>query len=370
MMLSMQQQGLSYDFSSLDATANIRETEAFDYVNDLMIAAGNPMGEAEPVFTLPDTVSTPEAIAWDESRQQFLIGTAKEGSILAVDNEGQLTELFRANEENGMWGVYGLLIDQKNNRLWVSSASSPTYSAYDPANKGRSALFEFDLKSLELIRHYPVPVDGRSHNLGNMVLSPNGDIYVLDQALPILYRKKANEQKLEIVLVTRDMISMRGIASQPDGRVLYLADREMGILLVDLEGQKAGKLVLPDNLNIGGIDGLYLWENHLIMIQNGIKPQRVMRLELDETGTKVVAVRPLAVAQPVFDSPSFGTLKGNELIYFANSQPASAKQPLKPVAVVRTAVDSNEDLAQPSLEDLQNYLKKAELRNTAPQKKD
>ena len=165
MMLSMQQQGLSYDFSALDATANIRETEAFDYVNDLMIAAGNPMGEAETVFTLPDTVSMPEAIAWDESRQQFLIGTAKEGSILTVDEEGQVTELLRANDENGMWGVYGLLIDQENNRLWVSSASSPSFSAYDPINKGRSALFEFDLKTLELIADYPVPVDGRRNGL-------------------------------------------------------------------------------------------------------------------------------------------------------------------------------------------------------------
>ena len=242
------------------------------------------------------------------------------------------------------------------------------FSGFDPAYKGRSALFEFDLNSLELINQYPVPVDGRSHKLGAMALSPNGDIFIVDRALPIVYSKLANAQNLEVVLVTREMISMRGIAIQPDGRILYLADREMGILLVDLEGQRAGKLALPETLNIGGIDGLYLWENHLIVIQNGIEPQRVMRLELDGTGTQVTAVRPLAVALPEFDAPSFGTLKGKDLYYFANSQSAIAKDPSKAVKVVRTAVDSNEDLVQPTLEDLQNYLRKGEAETGAQQK--
>jgi hypothetical protein len=91
------------------------------------------------------------------------------------------------------------------------------------------------------------------------------------------------------------------------------------------------------------------------MIQNGIKPQRVMRLELDPSGTRVGAVRPLAVAQPEFDFPNFGTLKGNDLYFFANSQSASAMGEAKPVIVVRTAVDSNADLAQP---DMLEYLRK------------
>jgi hypothetical protein len=128
----------------------------------------------------------------------------------------------------------------------------------------------------------------------------------------------------------------------------------MGIMVIDLEGQQSGKVALPETLNIGGIDGLYFWDNHLVMIQNGIKPQRVMRLQLDSSGTKVTAVRPLAVSQPEFDFPSFGTLKGNELYFFANSHSASGTGPAKAVTVLRTAVDSNADLAQP---DMDEYLR-------------
>jgi len=355
LMLEMQQQGLGYDFSLRDDVDNIRNTEVFEYVNDLMVMAGEPMGESEAVFTLPDSVNYPEAIAWDESRQSFLVATVTSGSIYAVKENGETSELLKADVENGLWAVFGLLVDQQRNRLWVTSAATRAFSGFEPADKGRSALFEFNLESLELIRRYPVPVDGRSHVLGSMVINAEGDIFIADRTLPVVYGKAADEQKLKGLFATRDMISMRGVAIQPDGGLLYVADREMGIMVIDLKGQRAGKVTLPDTLNIGGIDGLYQWDNHLIIIQNGIKPQRVMRLELDPSGTKVINVRPLAVAQPEFDFPSFGTLRGKDLFYFANSQASSDGGPARPVTVLRTSVDSNADLAQP---DMMEYLKK------------
>lgn len=365
LMLHMQQQGLAYDFSLSDSTMNIRKTEVFDYVNDLMKMAAEPMGESEIVFTLPDSVVFPETIAWDESRQKFLIGTIAEGSILAVGKDGQVTELLKASPENGMWAVFDILVDQARNRMWVSSAASPAFSGFDPVDKGRSALFEFDLKTLKLMRRYPVPVDGLPHSLGSMVLSPNGDIFIADRALPIVYSKRADEQKLKGVMASRDMVSMRGIAMQPDGRLMYVADREMGILVVDNEKGSAARLAVPETLNVGGIDGLYMWDNHLIVIQNGIKPQRVMRLQLDSTGTQVTAVRPLAVAQAEFDYPSFGTLQGEDLYYFANSQLASSKGEPRAVTILRTPLNSSKDLVQP---DMLEYLRKRGERLEAQQK--
>ena len=363
LMLRMQQHGLSYDFTESENTANIRGTEVFDYVNDLMIMAGDPVGESEPVFTLPESVVLPETIAWDESRQKFLIGTLAQGSISAVGEDGQVTELLKANGENGMGAVFDILVDQGRNRLWVSSAAVPVFSGFDPVDKGRSALFEFDLETLQFIRRYPVPVDGLPHILGSMVLASNGDIFIVDRHFPIIYRKLADEQRLKAVLPLKDMISMRGIAMQPDGSMLYVADREMGIWVVDIKGGRAGNLAVPDNLNVGGIDGLYLWDNHLIIIQNGIKPQRVMRLQLDSTGTQVTAVRPLAVAQAEFDYPSFGTVKGEELYYFANSQSNLDNGQAKAITVLRTPINSSKDLAQPDMQQfLEQQAKKVEDR--------
>ena len=350
LMLGMQQQGLAYDFTESEHTKNIQGTEVFDYVNDLLKIAGNPVGEAEPVFVLPDTVVMPETIAWDESRQKFLIGTIAEGQILAVGKDGQVTELLKASNENGMWAIFDILVDESRNRLWVTSASTPGYLRFDPVDKGRSALFEFDLKTLDFIRRHPVPVDGQSHILGSMILDPNGGIYIADRALPLIYSKPAGEDKLRAILVLKEMVSQRGIAVQPDGRILYVADREMGIMVVDLEGKQARLLEVPDTLNVGGIDGIYLKDNRLFVIQNGISPQRVMRLQLDPSGTKVASVAPLAVGLPEFDLPSFGTMEGEDLYYFANSQWLGKQGSQKPVAVVRSSLNSSVDLVKPEME--------------------
>ena len=355
LMLEMQQQGLAYDFSLVDTTQNIRGTEVFDYVNDLMKMAGTPIGESELVFTLPESVKAPDAIAWDESRGAYLVGTAIDGSVIAVSPEGETKELLKANSENGMWAVFDILVDQPRNRLWVSSAAIPGFSGFDPIDQGRSALFEFNLETLELIQRYPVSVDGRPHILGSMVMNKEGDIFIADRVYPFVFKKPVNEQKLIAVMASREMISMRGIAMQPDGQIMYLADREMGIMVVDIGAGRAGALQLPPNLNLGGIDGMYLWENRLVIIQNGIKPQRVMRLQLDASGTRVESVRPLAVAQPGFDYPSFGTIKGQDLVYFANSQVTNGKVNTNPVSVFRTPLDSSADLQAP---DMEEYLRK------------
>ena len=350
MMLGMQQQGLAYDFTASEHTTSIRGTEVFDYVNDLLKIAGNPVGEAEPVFVLPDNVVMPETMDWDESRQKFLIGTVAEGQILAVGKDGQVSELLKASDANGMWAIFDILVDESRNRLWVTSASTPGYLRFDLIDNGRSALFEFDLKTLDFIRRYPVPVDGQPHILGSMVLDPNGGIYIADRAVPLIYSKPAGQDKMRPILILKEMISQRGIAMQPDGRIMYVADRESGIMVVDLEGQQARLLEVPDTLNVGGIDGLYLDNNRLFVIQNGIKPQRVMRLQLDPSGTKVASIAPVAVALPEFDLPSFGTIEGEDLYYFANSQWIDKQGSQKPVAVVRSSLNSTVDLVQPEME--------------------
>jgi hypothetical protein len=350
LMLRMQQQGLAYDLTQTDDSTNIRGTEVFDYVNNLMLQAAKPLGEAQAAFSLPLDVALPGGMDWDPTRQAFLVGTLDGGRVLAVDGAGQARELLRAGPGNPMWAVLDLLVDEQRDRLWITSAAIPAFGKVDAADRGKSGLFEFELGTLKFIRGYPVPVDGRPHGPGSMAMAPGGDIYIADRALPIVYVKRAGEDKLTAAFVTRDMISLRDIAMQPDGRLMYIAGREKGITVVDLVSQQAAPLVIPETLNLGGIDGMFLWNNHLVIVQNGIKPQRVMRLALDASGTKVEAVRPLAVALPVFDTPSFGTVMGDDLYYFANGRWTGEGEAPTAVTVVKTGLDSNADLVSPEME--------------------
>ncbi len=367
-MLGMQQQGLAYDFTASEHTKSLQGTEVFDYVNDLLKISGNPLGEAETVFVLPDSVVMPETISWDESRQKFLVGTIAEGQILAVGKDGKVSELLKASDSNGMWAIFDILVDEPRNRLWVTSASMPGYSRFDPVDKGRSALFEFDLKTLDIIKRYPVPLDGRPHILGSMVLDPGGSVYIADRNLPLIYRKAADEDKLKPILILKEMVSQRGIAMQSDGRIMYVADREMGIMVVDLEGKQARLLEVPETLNVGGIDGIYLHNNRLFVIQNGIKPQRVMRLQLDSSGTRVASVAPVAVALPEFDLPSYGVIEGEDLYYFANSQWMGNKGSQKPVTVLRSSLNTSVDLVPPEMEQFLKQQADMEKRQRQEQK--
>jgi hypothetical protein len=350
LMLRMQQQGLAYDFTASEDSVNIRGTEVFDYVNELMLHAAKPFGEAEAAFTLPPDVTMPGSMDWDETRQAFLVGTLDKGRVLAVDGEGQVSELLRATPSNGMWAVLDVLVDEQRDRLWLTSAAIPAFGDVDVADRGLSGLFEFELGTLKFVRRYPVPVDGRPHVPGSMDMSPNGDIYIADRALPIIYVKRAAEEKLTGAFASRDMVSLRDIAMQPDGRIMYIAGREKGITVVDFVGKQAAPLAGPETLNLGGIDGMFLRNNQLVIIQNGIQPQRVMRLALDSSGTKVEAVRPLAVALPVFDMPTFGTIKGDHLVYFANGRWPGEGEATAGVTAVKTALDPNTDLIPPEMQ--------------------
>jgi len=364
-MLQMQRQGLSYDFNQSEESVNLRGFQLYDYLNGLMISAGEPVGTVKAVTTLAADVVIPMAIEWDAGREVFLVGTVSDGSIIAVARDGTSELLIRADESNRIWGIYDLVVDLPRNRLWASSAANERFSGFDPVDRGRSALLEFDLESMELIRRYPVPVDGRPHRLGNMALAPNGDLYVADSILPMIYVRRADQQKLKPYYTSRSMVNLRGMDISDDGKMLYVADYEMGIVVIDLELNESYHLGIPEMLNLGGIDGLNYWAGHLVVIQNGIKPQRIMSLKLDESGRGVSNVAPLAVALEIMDFPNYGTVVGDELFFFANSHWGSASR-FKPVTIASTVLSEVPEIISPDMKKFLEY--QAQMQKRPPVK--
>ena len=208
----MQQQGLSYDFNSTEDTKSIRATEVYEYLNDLLIKAGEPMGTGTVAFGLSEARTHPETITWDESRESFLVGTIETGAILSVSPTGETRELIRSNDENGLLAIIGLAVDVSKGRLWVSTAGVPGFAQILPTDLGRGALFEFDLDSLEILNRYYIPIDGLPHVPGAIATTPNGDVYLVDRAYPMVFRKLAEEKQLQPFLANlaaADQLSYR-----------------------------------------------------------------------------------------------------------------------------------------------------------------
>jgi hypothetical protein len=367
LMLIMQQQGLAYDFTETEDVANIRNTQVFEYISDLMVRAGEPMGDGLKQFSLPGDFILPEAIDWDANREKFIIGNVAEGRILLVDMQGTVTPFIQSDPTNGPWGVFDLKIDPQRKLLWVSSAASSVYNHVQANTIGKSGLFKFDLESGELLGSYLVAdTDKVRSGLANIALASDGAVYVADSLRPVIYKLAPGEDSLVPTFGSTSLISIRGLALSDDDKILYVADYELGLLILLLESQQAGTLAVPEKFNSGGIDGLYLWNNYLVAVQNGNEPQRVMRLELDPTGTQVLNVRPLEVAHPEFDSPNYGVVIADDLYYFGNSQwhrisNKGTLQDNKPVSIMKTSLLGGADLVSPELEKVMEQIREQKV---------
>ncbi|MCF6264367.1 MAG: hypothetical protein L3J24_12380 [Xanthomonadales bacterium] len=368
LMLTLQRQGAAYDFNATEDSKNLRGTEVYEYINDLMVRALEPSGSVENVLTLADDVVLPEAIDWDPLNQTFLIGTVADGRILRVDDKGKSSTLFQADAENGMWSIYDIKVDVKRKIFWVSSAALPGYKNYSQADFGRSALFKFDLKSGKLLQRYPMALDGNPHSFANMALADDGSVYIADSQAPILYVFKPGDSSPKVFAASTDLLSIRSIVLNKDNTYLYLSDYSNGLFIINLEDSQMRAPVMPETLNTSGIDGMYRWADSLVIIQNGFTPSRVLRLQLDSDGVEIIDMAPLAVSQLVFDNPNFGVIRGDWLYYFANShwgKVASNGKVAKPVSIVRTGVEEALNVVTPDLDLFIEQMKKRQQEEQA-----
>jgi len=357
MMLKMQRQGMSYDFNQTEDTLNIRKTQVYTYVNDLMVEAGKPAGEGTVAFRLPGNPKDFQAMAWDPSRNKYLVGTAEKGQVLAVGEDGTAEVLVEANDENGMWSVNGLAVDAARNRLWISSAATPKFSRFTPILQNNGGLFEFNLETLELVRPYFLPIDRLPHELGSLALTDDGHVYVIDRALPVVYTKLPEGDRLEPFVASRELIAFSDLAVTPDNSRLFVADRVKGVFVIDPVAEQASMLTGPENLNLGGIEGVEYAAGELFIVQSGFQPQRLMRLKLAASGSAVETVAPMAVALAEFDGPGVGAIRADALFYFANSNTA-AEGSSDSLLVLRTPLEAGQAIVPPDVRKFQESMKK------------
>lgn len=353
-MLKMQQQGLSYDFNEFEETVKVRDTEAYEYINGLMVKAGDPSGEGAKLLSLDLKPVDLGDITWDGSRDRFLVGTRAEGKLLAVDESGKSEILLKADEENGLWSIDGLAVDTEKNRLWIASSATPAFAGFVPTDAGHGALFEFELDSLELLERYNIAIDGLRHELGGVALTQAGDVYVVDRATPIIYRKTPSGKKLEVFAGGPQLVALTDIAVTPDNSRVFVADAVLGILLIDPKAQRSAMLGGPESLNLSGIYGIQFSGENLVITQSGLSPQRIMRLEMNAEGSTVETVSPMASALEGFDTPGVGTLHDGSIYYFANHGSMDADADL---LLMATPLDAGNEVKAPDIRQFEEALR-------------
>ncbi|MGA9422483.1 MAG: hypothetical protein WBW61_08975 [Rhodanobacteraceae bacterium] len=319
LLLRMQRQGFGYDLAHDKRFDKVADTKVWAYVVANLKANLKPFGEGKVAFTLPKGDTLYDSLAYDPKRGQFLVGSVRDGSIERVGKGGKLEPFIVPDAGNGLWSVYAMAADPARNLLYVASTSSVYFKGFKQDDYGKAGLFQFNLSTGKLVDKMLLPPDGKAHTLSSVAVGKTGEAFVADGVRNEIYRVDGG--KLKLLVANPRLTSVRGLAVSDDGRFLYFADYALGIFGVDLkQGTGFDLRYDPAALVLGGIDGLYWYQNNLVAIENGMSPPRIMRLRLSANGHDITKVMPLDAANPNFTLPTYGAIDGDSLYFIANSQ--------------------------------------------------
>lgn len=320
LMLTMQQQGLAEDWTVYEELEPLRPHRLYRHLTDLMREAGQPFGLFEVYADLPQDLAMPEALAMDRAANRLFVGSLRDGNIHVRGPDGEWRIFAGPDSVEGLNGVFGLDVDAERGHLWVATGHAPQFVGFDAEAAPQTALLKLDLETGERLAEHTIGESARSHLLGSVIVASDGTVFAADTRHPLVFRLAPEAESLELFFGSPNFSSLRGLALSGDNRLLYVADYELGVFIVSTDGaRQAWQLAVPETLNMGGIDGIYWWNQYLVVIQNGISPQRVLRLQLGSEGLGVTAVDPVLAALEEFDTPTFGVMDGSRLVMLSGS---------------------------------------------------
>ncbi len=303
----------------------VRDTESFAAVLGRFAANARPVGRSENVFTVPGQHDfIPEGVAYDPLAGNYYLGSIYKRAIIEVRPEE--ARAFGAWERgDGLWSVFALRVDPARRVLWACSSAIVQTRWVNENEIGYAGVFKYDLTSRLPVKRFVLSNAKSKHLFGDMALTRSGDVYVTDSIERSIYRIGGATGVFERWFESDRFASPQGIAFSDDERYLFVADYSYGVFRIDAETRAIRPLPVPDDLTILGIDGLAYYDNKLIVIQNGVRPHRVLRLGLNEQLDRIVDWEVLEANHPDFDEPTLGVVvpgPGREtaaFYYVANS---------------------------------------------------
>jgi len=268
------------------------------------------VARSELAFTLTDSGLIPEDIDFDRESKTFLVTSVLEKKIVRMTSSGQASAF--ASSPSG-WPMLAIKVDAKHNRVWATEVALDGFTAAPKSDWGRSAVLCFDLRTAKLLNR----IEGPLHSaLGDMVLA---------EGVPIVSDGRGGVYRVEdghLVLVDgKDFISPQTPAVLPGGNLVAVPDYVRGIGILDLRTAHVQWLNEDGRVKVAlnGVDGLYYVDGSLILTQNGASPERVVRMKLDGSRTKVVSEEMIERGTAALGDPTHGVVVGDWFYYIANS---------------------------------------------------
>jgi len=282
-----------------------------------------PVNNSQIAFTIPEKDLIPEGFAYDPVEECFYISSLYKCKIVKINKDGEVSD-FTTEKQDGLRPVTGMKVDPKHRILWVcSQVSGLHYKDADESEMGWSAIYKYDLRSGELIKKYIIKEIGINHLFNDIVITKSGDVYFTDSEAKKVYKIDPKKDQPELFIENIGLGYPNGIALSKNEKHIYVADSGPGINRINLKTKEVSYLSTPEDATTIGIDGLYLYNNSLVAVQNSFgEASRVTRFYLNKKGDSVEKQEILEMNNPNFDIPTTGAIAGDQFYYIANSQMA------------------------------------------------
>ena len=303
--------------STLSAAPGIAEASA------ALDANRAPVGEGRLTpFAWIEGAVIAESIIRDERRGRWLVSQVRGRTIVALADDGTVSDFLVPMLTGEPAGVLGMAIDAEAGLLWAATSPLPPAVHGLAADAARPApgLLKIDLVTGALLDYIAAPPGGPERGLGDIVRAPDGTVHVADSATGELLVLRPGAEALEVLLAAGTLGSPQGMVVTPDGTALIVADYSSGLWRVDRATGAARRLSAPADASLIGVDGLTTDGRAIYGFQNGVAPQRVLKLTPDADWTAIGVVEVLAANLPMIDEPTTGLVRNRELVFVSRSQ--------------------------------------------------
>jgi hypothetical protein len=293
---------LVYDLPADEDFSSLRGSPEFAAILQQIDENRKPVTHAAPAFTLPARDIIPEDIAYDPKTRRFFVSSVRNATIITTGGD----TFARAD-----WSILALRVDAGRRRLWAATAWTPHCERCVEADKDKTALLAFNLDSGALEQRIESPVKGL---LGDMTISRRGDIYVSEGIYGAVFLLRVGAKELQRLDVPGEFPSPQTPALAADEKTLYIPDYLRGIAAMDLATRAVRWLQPAADIALNGIDGLYVYRDSFLAVQNGTAPPRIMRFSLDLRKQEV-----LEANSPGLGEPTHGVIVGKDFYLLANT---------------------------------------------------
>jgi len=294
---------------------NIRQDERYPALVEKLNTARQPVNRSTLAYVIPEIDLIPEGLAYDAVEDCFYIGSLYKSKILKITREGYITEFVKERQDN-IVSIVGMKIDATGRFLWASSSYGYKKDNIPFEELGTCEMVKFDLETGRLENRYSLPKE-ENHFFNDVALNDDGDVFITDSHVPAVYIVNHVKNGVEKFADLDPGSYPNGIAISDDDHTLFVAVRS-GISVVDVRDRSVTYLKHPENVHLGGCDGLYFYNQALIGVQGFLN--RIARFHLNDELDEVVEMEILEAYNPDFEDPTTGAIAGNEFYYIANAQ--------------------------------------------------